>query len=149
MVLTGTPAICSQSVLQAPRHLCSKCQFPFTPWPRPYEPGDDFRWYDTVAEIHRSAGSGCALCIQFVKNGRFEKADDTLEEDPSNVGKFAIYTLTDDKPLEEGMLVTIHMYQFVDAVNESGLTKTVWSAKAFLLPAIKQGMNDKVVSYWQ
>ncbi|KAF4958737.1 hypothetical protein FSARC_10928 [Fusarium sarcochroum] len=112
----------SNGVLQAPVTLCDKCQHPFDPWPHPEPLGLNFRWYDTVEEVRESARSGC----------------DAPEKNVSNVGKFAIYSLTDGINPEEGLLVLISMYWFEDPVNETNMRKQVWSARAFLIPGVQQ-----------
>jgi hypothetical protein len=134
----------NDTTLRPPTPLCKKCQPAFDPWPRPYKPGSiNLRWYDTVAEAHESASNGCALCIQFVKNGR-EKSTHAPGKNVSNVGKFAVYSLADGRPWEDGMLVTINMYWFTDPVKEAGMESDVWSASAFLIPGIQQGTAEHV-----
>ncbi|KAH6962719.1 heterokaryon incompatibility protein-domain-containing protein [Fusarium avenaceum] len=130
--------IVSKDVPQPPTNLCAKCQQSFNPWPQPESADLNFRWYDTVEEARRSAANGCGLCIQLVKNGRYEHPHHTAEENVSNVGKFAIYSLGDGVRPEEGLLVLISMYRFEDPVKEDQMTKHVWTAKAFLIPGVKQ-----------
>jgi hypothetical protein len=134
-----SPEFMSKHALQLPTTLCAKCQHSFTPWPPPESGSRNFRWYDTVDEIHNSAASGCGLCIQLVKNGQYKHPHHSAEENKSNVGKFAIYSLSDGVRPEEGLLVLISMYWFEDPVKEEQMKKHVWEAKAFLIPGIQQG----------
>ncbi|KAJ4249838.1 hypothetical protein NW762_012181 [Fusarium torreyae] len=115
----------STGVLQPPAALCDRCQRPFDPWPHPEPLGLDFRWYDTVAEVEESARSGCVLCTQLLINGQLEGPQDESEKIVSNVGKFAIYRLNDERNPEEGMLVLISMYWFEDPAHSDTTAETL------------------------